>query len=87
MRISEDFIKEKIGDDCVLVPIGEVYQNGVFELNETAEKIFDLFSEGKNCDEAVTALCEEYSDDAAEIAAYVNEYADKLRKAGILLDD
>lgn len=87
MRISENFIKEKIGDDCVLVPIGEVYQNGVFELNETAERLFDLFSEGKNRDEAVTVLCNEYEGDAAEIAAWVDEYINKLLKAGILIDD
>lgn len=87
MRISEDFIKEKLTNECVLVPIGDGYQHGVFNLNETAERIFDLLSEGKDRDEIVAILCEEYETDRATAEEYTDEYIAQLRKAGILLDD
>lgn len=87
MRINEDFIKNKIGDECVLVPIGDGYRNGLFTLNETAERIFDLLSEEKEHDEIVATLCEEYDTDKQTAEEYVNDYILQLRKAGILLDE
>lgn len=87
MRINEDFIKEKVLDDCVLVPTKFEYQNGVFHLNETAEMIFNLLSEEKDRDEIVAALCEEYDTDQKTAEVYADEYIAQLREAGILIDD
>ena len=87
MRINEDYIKNKIGDECVLVPIGDGYRNGLFTLNETAERIFDLLSEEKEHDEIVSTLCEEYETDKQTAEEYVYDYILQLRKAGILLDE
>ena len=87
MRINEAFLKEKIVDECVLVPTGDVYQHGVFNLNETAERIYDLLSEGKDRDGIVAALCTEYESDRKTAEEYTDEYIAQLRKAGILLDD
>ena len=68
MRINEDFIKVNTGDDTAIVPTGDGYQNGVFILNETAERIFDLLSEGKDRDEIVAILCEEYETDRSVLS-------------------
>lgn len=87
MRINEDFIKEKIDDECILVPTGEGYQNGVFKLNETAERIFDLIGEGKKRDDVIRILCEEYDTDTAEATGVVDGFMTKLRQAKIIIDN
>ena len=87
MRINEDFLKEKVADECVLVPTNDDYQRGVFNLNETAERIYDLLSEGKDRDGIVAILCSEYDTDKKTAEEYTDEYIAQLRKAGILLDD
>lgn len=87
MKINDDFIKEKTGDECVLVPVGETYQNGIFTLNESAERIFDLMTDGKSRDEIIDILSEEYDSDRAQITAFTDEFTEKLLKAGVLIDD
>ena len=87
MRINEDFIKEKVKDECVLVPTGSAYRNGVFALNETAEMIFDLLSEGYDRDGIAAALCKAYDTDRKTAEEYTDGYIAQLRETGILLDD
>ena len=87
MRINEDFIKDNLTNECVLIPTGDTYQNGIFTLNETAEKIYDLLNEGKDRDKIVATLCEEYETDRATAEEYTDEYIAQLREAGILIDD
>lgn len=87
MKISDDFIKEKVKDECVLIPTGLHDQNAFFNLNETAERIFDLVSEGYGFDEIVTTLCEEYEIDRRKAEQSTDTFISALREAGIILDD
>ena len=87
MRIDFDFIKEKAGRECVIVPTGKGYQNGVFRLNEDAEKIYDLLCENKSRDEIVNILSKEYDDKFGRLSATVDKYIEQLKKVGILIDD
>ena len=87
MKINKDFLKETIGDECVLVPVGDSYQHGVFTLNQTAQRIFDLLCEGTGRDTIVSTLCAEYDTDIDTAAAAVDEFLAELHKNGILTDD
>ncbi len=87
MKINGNFIKEKIMDECVVVPCGSDYKNGVFTLNGTGEIIFDLIAEGKEKEEIVDVLIKEYSADKQEITLFVDEFLTKLQKVGILIND
>lgn len=87
MRINDDFIKEKTGDECVLVPIGDTYQNGIFTLNEDAEKLFDLLSDGKSRDEIIDFFEKEYEMNRDDVADSVDRFIEKLKETGILIDD
>ena len=87
MRINDDFIKCNAIEKCLLVPVGDNYRFGVFKLNETAERIFDLLKEGKSRDEVIVTMREEYSSDDSEISEFVDGYIEELRKAQVLIDD
>ena len=89
MKISEDFIKVGDGKQCSVIPIGETsrHTSGVFRLNESAEKIYDLIEEGKSTDGIVEALSNEYTSDKTEIKDFVDKFIGKLREAGIVVDE
>lgn len=87
MRISKDFMKVTAGGETALVSAGSSYKNGIFVLNETAERIFDLLDDGKERDEIADILCSEYDTDRQTAEEYTDEYIAKLRETGILLDD
>lgn len=90
MKINEDFIKQTLNGECVLIPVGETSLTtaAIFKLNKSAEQIFDLLTEGKNTDEIVCALSREYGDtDPGEVRTFTEEFCAQLRKKKILLDD
>ena len=87
MRINEDFIKEREKNECVLVPTGGKYQNGVFKLNETAERIYDLLCEGKTREGMIDVLASEYETKKEQVAEYVDAYIAQLKIIGVVLDD
>ena len=87
MKISDDFIKIKNDTECVLVPTNEEYTNGIFTLNETAERIYDLLCEGKSREEIVAVLFDEYETDRETAEAFTDKYIKKLCDIGILTDN
>ncbi len=89
MKINDDFLRDTIDGKCALIPIGDTSRkmNGIFMLNETGEKIFDLIEKGKSTDEIIEALSAEYDSDKKEITDYVNKFLGKLLDNGILEND
>ena len=88
MRWNEDYLNEKTAKDFVLVPVGDSYVNGIFVLNETAQKIVELLRTGKDREKIVATLCAEYDgSNTVEITDCVDETLKKLREIGAIIDD
>ncbi len=87
MRINENFLKERTKGECVLVPTDKDYKSGIFHLNETAERIYDLLCKKKDRDEIVAILCEEYDTSQKTAEEYADDYIAELRKIGVITDD
>ena len=87
MKISEDFVKTGTENECYLVPIGDGYEPGIFKLNETAEKIFDLLKDGKSRDEIIMDFLKEYDSDISETTENVDTFIESLRNSGVIIDD
>ena len=88
MKWNENYLNDNSTNDSVLVPVGDSYTNGIFVLNESAGKIVELLSAGKDRDEIIAALCEEYDgSDTAEVTECVDGYIKKLREIGAIIDD
>ena len=53
MKIKSGFVKSKIGDECVVVPVGAktVDFRGIITLNDSAEFIWDSLKEDKTEEE------------------------------------
>ena len=62
MTIKKGFVAKEIAGQYVVVALGEASKifNGIIKLNESAKFIWDLLVEGKEKDDVVEALLNEY---------------------------
>lgn len=69
-RVSEDIIGEELSSGYVLI---DTATQAIFELNETAWRIWQLLGQGLSQDEIVSKLLAEYDADEVEVRASVEE--------------
>ncbi len=88
MKLNPDFVHRNITGENFLIPVGEstLKYNGIFTMSEVGNRIWELLSQGKNTDELVPILLNEYEIDAATLVADVEEFLSSLKSAGILID-
>jgi hypothetical protein len=90
MRVTPDMrlqphpgaVLRRVGDGAVLVELGSGH---VFELNDTAARIWELVVERGTVAETVEALLEEFTADKAGLMSDVVELVDTLTDRGLLL--
>lgn len=86
-QVHPDFVLREIGDEAVLVPVGESndFENCVISLNDTYCFIWKQFQES-NTIEAVTALAlERYEAEEGVIELQVKEAVEELVKRSVLV--
>lgn len=81
---SASFIKRQIGNQTVLVAVGEATKrfHGMISLNKTAAFIWDLLESEKTLEEIAAALAEKYEIDAETAAADAAELLASLKEVG-----
>ena len=69
MKIKTGFVVRKVGDEFVVVPVGEMCKQfrGMINLNESGALLWNFFSEEHTLEDAVAMLLSEY-DVTEEIA-------------------
>ena len=75
-----------LDDEMIAVPVGKGAENfhGVIKVNETAATILKLLEQETTEEAVLDSLMEQYSGDRIEIADYVHDYIEKLRKEGLV---
>ena len=83
---TPDFILREIGDEAVLVPIGDVgeLENSIITLNDTYAFIWRQFNESRTMPEVIEAAHREYDDPEGIMERQITEASDELIKRGIL---
>lgn len=87
MTIKKGFVAKEIAGQYVVVALGEASKifNGIIKLNESAKFIWDLLVEGKEKDDVVEALLNEYDGVDRETAARdFDNFVNTLKGANIL---
>ncbi len=86
MKIKEGFIKSKLGNECVVVPVGAqtIDFRGLITLNETGEFIWDKLSENKSEEELVDAILAEYEVDRQTAEKDVKAFVYTLKEKDLL---
>ena len=87
MTIKKGFVAKEIAGQYVVVALGEASKifNGIIKLNESAKFIWDQLAEGKEKDDVVEALLNEYDGVDRETAARdFDNFVNTLKGANIL---
>lgn len=87
IKVSNDVIYRCVADEHMLIPVGKSSKgiSGLFVLSETGAEIWQLIAEGKDTDEIVKRLSEEYDAPADTVKADAEELILKLLEAGLLI--
>lgn len=82
MKIKENFALRQVADVWCVLPLGEatLNLNGMLTLNESGAMLWQALESGKNADELVEALLNEYEVTRTQAEADVKEFLDKLRQ-------
>ena len=81
LRPHPETVIRRVGGGAVLV---NLWTGHVFELNETAARVWELLVGGVSRSELVRALLEEYDGDAAAVGRDVDELLALLSERGLL---
>ena len=87
MTIKKGFVAKEIAGQYVVVALGEASKifNGIIKLNESAKFIWDMLAEGKEKDDVVEALLNEYDGVDRETAARdFDNFVNTLKGANII---
>ncbi len=86
MKIKKNYMMRKVAGNCVVVPMGEEVTNfnGMINLNETGEILFEKLQKGCDKEELAEVMMEEYEVTRDVCEKDIDRFVEKLRNAGIL---
>lgn len=86
MKVKEGFILRKIGDQSMVIAVGEASKHfhGVFYLNETGRFLWEQLVEGKTKEGMVQALLQEYEVEEEQAWQGVEKFLSSLRDIGCI---
>jgi hypothetical protein len=86
MKIKENFVLRQIAGAWVVLPLGSATLdfNGMLTLNESGVLLWRLLERGCERENLVTTLLKEYDVQTSIAEADVDEFLEKLKKAGSL---
>lgn len=86
MKIKENFALRQVAGTWVVLPLASATLNfnGMLTLNETGCMLWNLLKQGSTREALATALTDEYDVTFEQALADVDEYLNKLDKAGCI---
>ncbi|MGP1477398.1 MAG: PqqD family protein [Phocaeicola sp.] len=86
MKRQGEFIKRKVADEVLLVPIGKTAQtfNGMITLSDVGEFIWDHIEETQSFQDFVDKILEVYDIDGVTAAKDASTFLMQLLRAGML---
>ena len=89
MKVNENVIHRCVADEDMLVPIGEAAgeMNGLYVLTPTGGEIWDMLAEGKDIEDIVGIMSEDYGEDPTVIRADVVAIVEKFKAMGLVTED
>ena len=88
MKVSDEFVLRQVADEFLLIPVGAAALriSGMISLTESGYLLYQQLQSGCDRDQLIRVLLETYDVEAAEAAADVDAFLDKMRKLRILED-
>ena len=89
MKISENYILREIAGEYIVVPTGSAAMDfkGLITLNDTGVFLWKLLQEDDQTKESLLdALCEEYEAVREEAKIDIEEFLQRIRSEGMLIE-
>jgi len=89
MKLNPELIHRNIIGEDIFIPIGQtaLEKNGVFVMSPVGARIWELLSQGKDTNQLVPLLLEEYEVEPEVLQADVAEFLAELSRLRLLLED
>ena len=86
IRIEKEYVLRQIGDDYIIVPVGETVLsfNGMITVNETGAFLWEELVKGTNKGELLRTLMDNYEVTQEEAEKDIDEFLDVLYTNNIL---
>lgn len=86
MKIKENFATRQVAGTWVVLPLAEANLdfNGMLTLNESGYMLWKLLEQGSTREALATALTDEYDVTLEQALVDIDEYLEKLDKAGCI---
>lgn len=86
MKIKDGYMMRKVAGNCVVVPMGDEVTNfnGMINLNETGELLFENLQKGCTKEELIDAMMAEYDITREICERDIDVFVAKLEKVGIV---
>ena len=86
MKLRQDFVLREVAAEYIVIPVAGMDDKfkGIMTLNETGAFIWKQIEAGKEKNEIVATLCEEYEVDKEHAEQNVDDFCAQLEKLEIL---
>lgn len=86
MKIKQNFVLRQVADTWVVLPLAEATLdfNGMLTLNETGVMLWRMLEQGTTREEMADAITAEYDVKYAQALGDIDEYLEKLNRAGCI---
>ncbi len=86
MKVKEGFMMRKVGDQIVVVAMGQAAKqfHGMMNLNETGAFVWELLKQETSEENVLEAMMENYGIDRERAKKGLDSFLDKLRTVGVL---
>ncbi len=86
MRVKEGFILRKIGDQSIVVAVGEASKSfhGMLHLNDTGSFLWEQLEKEKTEEELIQVLLQEYEVSRDQAQQGVEKFLNSLREANCI---
>lgn len=88
-KTNPNFLLRQIGDEYVLIPLGEVgmLNNSVISLNETSQFLWQIFNTPTSIEEAISKTKEEYEAPNDVIEKEIKSFVEAYLEVGLLVKE
>lgn len=88
MRLSNHFMKRRIADETILIPIGEMSLkfNGMITLNQTGEFVYQCLEEHMTEEEIIAQMLDNYEVEERVAQKEVTDFLRQCKELKIVLE-
>jgi len=88
-KTNPNFLLREIGDECILVPLGEagIFNNSILSLNETSQFLWKQFQTISSLEDVINKAKDTFSIDSEQLEHDIYDFVDAFFKVGLLEEE